>query len=157
MTFLRLRDVRVEFPLYQGSNRSLKKTMLANTPFGDLKKDAINRVNVVALHDLNLDIVNGDRLAIIGPNGAGKTTLLKVLAGIYQPAAGRIQSSGRVTALLTTSVGLNAEATGRENIIFVECIWIFIRAKCRPVLMKSRNLLSWARISICQYEPIRPA
>ena len=35
MTFLRLSDVKVEFPLYQGSNRSLKKTMLANTPFGD--------------------------------------------------------------------------------------------------------------------------
>ena len=64
----------------------------------------MNCVNVVALHDLNLDIENGDRLAIIGPNGAGKTTLLKVLAGIYQPAAGRIHSSGRVTALLTTSL-----------------------------------------------------
>jgi ABC-2 type transport system ATP-binding protein/lipopolysaccharide transport system ATP-binding protein len=56
-------------------------------------------------------------LALIGPNGAGKTTLLKVLAGIYQPSGGRIHSFGRVTALLTTSVGLNAEATGRENII----------------------------------------
>ena len=53
----------------------------------------MNCVNVVALHDLSLDIENGDRLAIIGPNGAGKTTLLKVLAGIYQPAAGRFQSS----------------------------------------------------------------
>ena len=117
MIFLRLRDLRVEFPLYQGSNRSLKKTVFANTPFGALKKDATNRVNVVALRDLNLNIEHGDRLAIIGPNGAGKTTLLKVLAGIYQPTAGRIRSSGRVTALLTTSVGLNPEATGRENII----------------------------------------
>ena len=117
MIFLRLRDLRVEFPLYQGSNRSLKKTVFANTPFGALKKDAMNRVNVVALRDLNLNIENGDRLALIGPNGAGKTTLLKVLAGIYPPTAGHIRSSGRVTALLTTSVGLNAEATGRENII----------------------------------------
>ena len=64
MTFLRLRDVKVEFPLYQGSNRSLKKTMLAKTPFGDLKKDATNRVNVVALHDLTLDIENGRITAI---------------------------------------------------------------------------------------------
>jgi len=117
MLFLRLRDLRVEFPLYQGSNRSLKKTVFANTPFGALTKDSMNRVNVVALRDLNLNIEHGDRLAIIGPNGAGKTTLLKVLAGIYRPTSGRIHSLGRVTALLTTSVGLNAEATGRENII----------------------------------------
>ena len=54
---------------------------------------------------------------IIGPNGAGKTTLLKVLAGIYEPSRGRIASSGRVTALLDATVGLNPDATGRENII----------------------------------------
>jgi ABC-2 type transport system ATP-binding protein/lipopolysaccharide transport system ATP-binding protein len=117
MTFLRMQDLSVEFPIYQGGSRSLKKAVLATTNFGGLRKDAQNRVNVVALRNLNLNIENGDRLALIGPNGAGKTTLLKVLAGIYQPSGGRIHSSGRVTALLTTSVGLNAEATGRENII----------------------------------------
>ena len=37
MTFLRLRDVRVEFPLYQGGNRSLKKTILARMRSPDLK------------------------------------------------------------------------------------------------------------------------
>lgn len=117
MAFLRMQNVRVEFPIYQGSSRSLKKAVLASTNFGNLKKDSQNRVNVIALRDLSLDIENGDRLALIGPNGAGKTTLLKVLAGIYQPASGRIHGSGRVTALITTSVGLNPEATGRENIV----------------------------------------
>jgi homopolymeric O-antigen transport system ATP-binding protein len=66
---------------------------------------------------LNLAIENGDRLAIVGANGAGKSTLLKVLAGIYQPSRGHMDTSGQVTALLTSSVGLNFEATGRENII----------------------------------------
>lgn len=117
MTFLRAQNIRVEFPIYQGGSRSLKKAVLASTRFGNLKKDSQNRVNVVALHDLSLNIENGDRLALIGANGAGKTTLLKVLAGIYQPASGQFHSSGRVTALITTSVGLNLDATGRENII----------------------------------------
>src|SRR5262249_3223895 len=48
---------------------------------------------------------------------AGKTTLLRVLAGIYFPSRGELYSSGKISALLDASVGLNAEATGRENII----------------------------------------
>lgn len=117
MTYLRMQDLSVEFPIYQGGSRSLKKAVLATTNFGGLRKDAHNRITVAALRNLSLNIENGDRLALIGPNGSGKTTLLKVLAGIYKPSGGRFHSFGRVTALLTTSVGLNAEATGRENII----------------------------------------
>jgi ABC-2 type transport system ATP-binding protein/lipopolysaccharide transport system ATP-binding protein len=94
----------------------LKKSLLAKAQ-GNLAKDARDRVNVVALSDLNLDIEHGDRLAVLGANGAGKSTLLKVLAGIYEPTRGRVYSSGRVSALLTASVGLDPDATGRENIV----------------------------------------
>jgi ABC-type polysaccharide/polyol phosphate transport system ATPase subunit len=83
----------------------------------DLARDAKDRITVLALSGITLDIEHGDRLAIIGANGAGKSTLLKVLAGIYAPTGGRIHASGRVSALLTSSVGLNPDATGRENII----------------------------------------
>jgi ABC-type polysaccharide/polyol phosphate transport system ATPase subunit len=117
MSFLHLRDAWVEFPMYQGNSRSLKKALVANTTKGNLMRDALDRINVVALRGLNISIKDGDRLALIGANGAGKSTLLKVLAGIYQPTRGQLYGSGKVTALLTTSVGLNAEATGRENII----------------------------------------
>jgi ABC-type polysaccharide/polyol phosphate transport system ATPase subunit len=116
MAFLRLRDLWVEFPIYQGSSRSLKKSLLAKA-HGNLARDARDRVNVVALSAISLDIEHGDRLAVIGANGAGKSTLLKVLAGIYAPTRGRIDISGRVSALLTASVGLDPDATGRENIV----------------------------------------
>jgi ABC-2 type transport system ATP-binding protein len=119
MAFLRLRDLWVEFPIYQGGSRSLKKSLLAKTTQGNLAKDARDRVTVVALSDINLDIEHGDRLAVLGANGAGKSTLLKVLAGIYQPARGRLYAAGRVSALLTASVGLDPEATGRENIVLL--------------------------------------
>jgi len=117
MAFARLRDVSVEFPIYSGGSRSLKKMVLHTTTQGNIGKDAKDRITVLALSDIDLDIRHGDRLALIGANGAGKSTLLKVLAGIYEPTRGQVQSSGRVSALLTSSVGLNPDATGRENII----------------------------------------
>ena len=117
MSYLRVRNLSVEFPIYQGGNRSLKKSLLAKTTQGNLAKDARDRLNVLALSDINLDIEEGDRLAVLGANGAGKSTLLKVLAGIYEPTSGRLYATGRVSALLTASVGLNPDATGRENIV----------------------------------------
>lgn len=117
MAFLRLRDLSLEFPIYQGGSRSLKKSIVATSTKGNLARDALDRVNVRALSEVTLDIGNGDRVAVIGANGAGKTTLLKVLAGIYEPTRGRIHASGRISALLDISVGLDPESTGRENIV----------------------------------------
>ena len=42
------------------------------------------------LRDVSFSLEHGERVALIGPNGAGKSTLLRVLAGILQPAAGRV-------------------------------------------------------------------
>jgi ABC-2 type transport system ATP-binding protein/lipopolysaccharide transport system ATP-binding protein len=117
MAFLRLRNLSVEFSLYQGASRSLKKSLIAKTKLGNLARDARHRGSILALTDLDLDVEHGDRLAIMGGNGAGKSTLLKVLAGIYEPTQGRRCASGRISALLTASVGLDLEATGRDNII----------------------------------------
>jgi len=50
--------------------------------------------NVVALHDLNLEIRAGELLALLGPNGAGKTTLVHVLLGMARPDAGSVKVFG---------------------------------------------------------------
>jgi ABC-type polysaccharide/polyol phosphate transport system ATPase subunit len=117
MVFLRLHNLYVEFPMYQGGSRSLKKSILANTTRGNLARDALDRINVRALNDLNFSIEQGERVALLGLNGAGKTTLLKVFAGIYQPSRGQLLRSGQVSALLDINVGMNADMTGYENII----------------------------------------
>jgi ABC-type polysaccharide/polyol phosphate transport system ATPase subunit len=117
LSFLRLRNVSVEFPIYQGSSRSLKKALLATTTHGNLARDALDRINVRALSSVSFDVGNGDRLGLIGPNGAGKTTLLKLLAGVFEPTQGRFVASGTVSSLLDTTVGLTGDATGYENII----------------------------------------
>jgi ABC-type polysaccharide/polyol phosphate transport system ATPase subunit len=117
MASINLRNVAVEFPIYQAGARSIKKMLIAGTTHGNLARDAHDRVMVRALHDISFDIENSDRIGLIGANGAGKTTLLKVLARIYKPTQGQIHISGHTTALINASVGLNQDATGRENII----------------------------------------
>jgi ABC-type polysaccharide/polyol phosphate transport system ATPase subunit len=117
MAFLRLRNLSVDFPIYQGSSRSLKKAIVANTTRGNLARDALDRITVRALNDLNFNVEEGDRVGLLGLNGSGKTTLLKVLAGIYRPTRGQLLASGRVSSLLDINVGMNADATGYENII----------------------------------------
>ncbi|WP_427913041.1 energy-coupling factor ABC transporter ATP-binding protein [Ramlibacter sp. MMS24-I3-19] len=43
------------------------------------------------LHDIDLRLARGERLALIGANGSGKSTLLRVLHGLLPPARGRIE------------------------------------------------------------------
>jgi len=49
---------------------------------------------LVALHDLSIDIHEGEAFGLMGPNGAGKTTLLSVIAGQYKPDGGMITFQG---------------------------------------------------------------
>ena len=111
-----IQDLSVWFPLYHGSSRSLKKMALAAAT-GRLGRDRTQHIVVRALRDINLQLIAGDRLGLVGANGAGKTTLLRVLAGIYEPVAGRIRVQGSLNALLDPSLGMNPELTGRENIL----------------------------------------
>lgn len=47
-----------------------------------------------ALHDVDLTIAPGEKLALVGPNGAGKTTLIKLLTRLYDPTEGQILLDG---------------------------------------------------------------
>ena len=49
---------------------------------------------IEVLHDLGLDIRQGQIVTLIGANGAGKTTLLKTISGLLRPSAGNIFFEG---------------------------------------------------------------
>jgi ATPase subunit of ABC transporter with duplicated ATPase domains len=54
------------------------------------------------LHDVDLTLHGGERVAISGPNGAGKTTLLQLLLGTLAPEQGTVETATTVRLLPQT-------------------------------------------------------
>jgi len=118
VSYIRFDHVVVDFTIYQASARLLKKTLLHNAVGGFIRtSEQSNRVSVRALQDINLNISSGDRVALLGHNGAGKTTMLRAMAGVYSPTSGSVDVSGRRMSLFDLGLGLDADATGYENIL----------------------------------------
>lgn len=72
---------------------------------------------ILALDNLSFSICDGERVGLVGLNGSGKSTLLRVLGGIYAPTGGVLHVEGRVSSMFNINLGVQPEATGRENII----------------------------------------
>src|SRR5690606_21205347 len=52
--------------------------------------------NFTAVHELSLEIADGELVAVLGPSGCGKTTTLRMIAGFVQPSAGEIRVGNRL-------------------------------------------------------------
>jgi len=111
-----LNDVSVHFPVYNAGGRSLRSRLLDIATGGKINTDRNGRVVVCALENIDLQLRDGDRLGVVGHNGAGKSTLLRLLSGVYWPSGGSVDISGSVGSLIDISLGMDREATGRENI-----------------------------------------
>ena len=87
-----------------------------------------------ALHDINLEIKQGEVLGIIGKNGAGKSTLLKIISRITTPTTGSITINGRIASLLEVGTGFHPELSGRENIFINGAILGMTKAEIKGKL-----------------------
>lgn len=152
MASITARGVAVDFPIYAGGRRSLRKLLLATASRGNIAKDARQRPTVHALTNINLNLEDGDRLAVLGANGAGKSTLLKVLGGIYRPTQGEVLSSGRIAGLLTPSIGLNGDATGRENILV---LGMYMNIPPRDMTRRIGEIIAFAELENYVDMPVR--
>jgi lipopolysaccharide transport system ATP-binding protein len=116
MALIQFIQAGVEIPIFNADSRSLKSKLMHIATGGKLSADASGHVVVRALHGLDFSFADGDRVGLIGHNGAGKSTLLRVLSGVYAPTQGQAARQGSVSSLIDVSLGIDHEATGRENI-----------------------------------------
>ena len=119
MAHIRLHQVSIDFPVFTSRSRGLLNTMLGLPQREKARVEAsgLRRVSVHALRDVSLQLNPGDRVGLVGANGAGKTTLLRVLSGVYEPMQGECSFQGKIAALTDIMLGMDADATGYDNII----------------------------------------
>ena len=97
----------------------------------DVSLEKVNKVyenGFHAVHDMSLDIADGEFMVLVGPSGCGKSTLLRMLAGLEEIGGGTIAIDGRVVndvdskdrnvAMVFQSYALYPHMTVRENMGF---------------------------------------
>jgi lipopolysaccharide transport system ATP-binding protein len=115
-SFIELKDASVDFPVYNAGSLSLKNRVLSAVTGGKIDRQHNGAVVIKGLQNISLKIKAGERVGLVGHNGAGKTTLLRVLSGIYHPTGGQAAIVGECVSLINIGLGIDPEATGRENI-----------------------------------------
>jgi ABC-2 type transport system ATP-binding protein len=105
---IQVQNISKQFRLYHEKYTSLKERAIH-----------LNRIpyeEFWALHDVDIEIPEGQTVGLLGANGSGKSTLLKCIAGILQPTSGQIVVRGQLAAMLELGTGFQPELSGRDNI-----------------------------------------
>jgi ABC-2 type transport system ATP-binding protein len=107
---IRVSDVSKDFVLPHEKATSIKSL------FTGIVRSKHNAETQHALKNVSFEIKKGEFFGIVGRNGSGKSTMLKILAGIYQPSSGTVETEGKLVPFIELGVGFNPELTGRENV-----------------------------------------
>ena len=107
---IKIKNLYKDFIIYNDKANTLKERLIR---FNSNKKEIFH-----VLKDINLNIEQGETVALIGVNGSGKSTLLKLITKIIYPTKGSVTVNGKLTSLLELGAGFHQDFSGRENIYF---------------------------------------
>jgi ABC-2 type transport system ATP-binding protein len=108
---VRCTAVEKEFHFYAHRADSLREAFVRLL----LRQPLSKREAQFTLRGLDLQIARGESVAFVGSNGSGKSTTLRMIAGIYKPTRGVVETWGRVAAVIELGAGFHHELTGIEN------------------------------------------
>src|SRR5690606_5690308 len=89
----RSHDLRRDFPGHDTTARQAMASLVSIRSLTKTYQRGPEKLQV--LHDIDLDIEQGDFVALMGPSGSGKTTLLNLIGGLDSPTAGSIEVDGQ--------------------------------------------------------------
>lgn len=104
------------------------------------------------LKEINLNIKQGETVALIGRNGSGKSTLLKLMTKILYPNKGEIKIRGRISSLLELGAGFHPDFTGRENIYMNASILGLTR---KEIDLRLQDIISFSELVEYIDQPVR--
>ena len=108
---IKVDNVSMDFKLSKDKIDTFKEFFIRT-----IKRNKGKSKTITALKNISFEIPKGDRVGIIGFNGAGKSTLLKLLARVYYPTGGTIETKGKIAPLLELGAGFDLNYTGKANI-----------------------------------------
>ena len=111
---IEMEDISLRIPIYNVANRSLSKSFtnkVLNLTGGALNQSR-NGTNIIALNNISLTIMKGERVGLIGHNGSGKSSFLRLISGIYLPTNGNINVLVDVYPMLQKNFLTSSELSG---------------------------------------------
>ena len=106
---------------------------------------------VSAVHDVDLEIADGEFVVFVGPSGCGKSTLLRMIAGLESITTGEISINGKVMndvsprdrdiAMVFQNYALYPQMTVRENIAFALELRKFPKAEIDQRVSEAARIL----------------
>ena len=120
MKKIQINSLNLDYPIFNSSSLSLRKKIISNIGGNLINKNHKNNISYVrSLNNINLEIDEGEKIALVGPNGAGKTSLLSIISGAIPCTAGNLKVNGKITSMISQGLGIDEDASGRENIFLM--------------------------------------
>ncbi len=137
-TAIRISDMSFAYAVQKGGATSFKELLFK---FG---KNAFYYQKQV-LHQINLEVYQGEVFGLIGRNGSGKSTLLRLISKVLYPTEGKVEVFGQIAPLLSLGVGLQPELSGIDNIKICSVLLGRTRSEIKETI---QEVASFSELSI---------